>query len=135
MDVRKLASPFLLISMAAVLFVVSFGILPDPVCTFITLQLYNLPCVLIVFVLWILWIGTLLEFLNENPLGFYVASSVFFGVSFALSWTWARWFRALVAVSFLIAVFGIWRTSKKIPLDNRISPTENPLTSGFKIFR
>ena len=110
--IRKLALPFLLISMAVVLFIVSFGILPDSVCTFITLQLYNLPCVLVVFVLWILAISAFLEFLNENPLGFYVTSSVFFGVSFVISWTWACWFRALVAVSFLIALFGIWSTPK-----------------------
>ncbi|WP_297536130.1 hypothetical protein [Thermococcus sp.] len=113
MDVRRLALPFLLISMAVVLFVVSFGILPDPVCSVITLQLYNLPCVLIVFVLWILSISAFLEFLNENPLGFYVPSSVFFAISFAISWTWARWFLALVAVSFLIAVFGILENIKK----------------------
>ncbi len=92
--------------MVFVLFVVSFGILPDPVCTFITLQLYNLPCVLVVFILWILSIDAFVEFLNKNLRGFYVTSIMFFGVSFVVSWTWVWWFPALVAVSFLVAVFG-----------------------------
>ena len=100
MDLRRVALSFLLFSMVFVLFTVSFGILPDPVCTFITLQLYNLPCVLVVFVLWVLSIYAFVEFIDKNLRAFYAASSVFFGLSLVISLTWVWWFPALAAVSF-----------------------------------